>query len=367
MMTLTSTRHGIYYWKCDRPAAFHGTAQGEARRRPEVETRVREVLTRQFGHAPEMLRDGGGQGNHLTYIAVMQGREYFIRLEDGPERDDYIAVESMVMERVRERGVPTPRVFAADASRRDVPFAWQILDCLPEPDLNRHFKAGTLDTSAIAGELGRLIAMWQTLPVEGFGPFDVGCALHEGRLRGLHDSYASYFFTRLEAHLVFLGERNFLVPVQLDAIRRVIDQHLDLLALRSGCLVHKDLALWNVLGTEQKITAVIDWDDCVSGDPVDDLSLLACFHNGAFLRAAVDGYASVRSLPKDFRPRFWLHLLRNMIFKAVIRVGAGYFDQGSGFFLVGAGGNGVSLREQTLSRMAAALDGLREQRDPFSL
>ncbi|MBM3843516.1 MAG: aminoglycoside phosphotransferase family protein [Verrucomicrobia bacterium] len=366
-MTLTSTRHGIYYWKCDRPAAFHGTAQGGARHRPEVETLVREVVTRHFGHPPEILRDGGGQGNHLTYIAVVEGREYFIRLEDGPERDNYLAVESMVMERVREWGVPTPRVFATDASRRDVPFAWQILACLPEPDLNRHFKAGTLVTSAIAGELGRLMAKWQTLPVEGFGPFDVDCALREGRLRGLHDSYASYFFTRLDAHLGFLRERNFLAPGQVDAICGVIDQHRDLLALRSGCLVHKDLALWNVLGTDRTITAVIDWDDCVSGDPVDDFSLLACFHDGAFLRQAFDGYVAIRAWPPDHVRRFWLHLLRNMIFKAVIRVGAGYFDHGSDFFLVGAGASGASLREKTLSRIVAALEGLRAQKDPFSL
>jgi fructosamine-3-kinase len=140
-----------------------------------------------------------------------------------------------------------------------------------------------------------------------------------------------------------------------------------LLALERGCLVHKDTALWNLLGTEWEVKAVIDWDDCIAGDPMDDLALLGCFHDGAFLRAAFSGYASVRSLPEESGRRFWLHVLRNMIFKAVIRVGAGYFDHDSRFFLIGAGGSGASLREQTQARIAAALDGLREGRDPFSL
>ncbi len=55
-----------------------------------------------------------------------------------------------------------------------------------------------------------------------------------------------------------------------------------------------------------------------------------------------------------------------MIFKAVIRVGAGYFDHDSRFFLVGAGSDGKALRETTLARLDAAVRGLREGRDPLA-
>jgi hypothetical protein len=65
-------------------------------------------------------------------------------------------------------------------------------------------------------------------------------------------------------------------------------------------------------------------------------------------------------LPENHLRRFWLHLLRNMIVKAVIRVGAGYFDRDDGFFLIGSGSSGSSLREITLSKLATALRGLRE-------
>lgn len=367
-MTAVSTREGIYYWKCDRRAAFHGTAQGAARAAaPGLVDQVRVLLRREFGSEPGALGDGGGQGNHRTFAATIGGAEYFVRIEDGPEGDDYLAVESHVLAAVRERGVPAPRVLGTDASRREVPFAWQILERIPEPDLNRHCKAGTLATAEIAEQLGRLIASWQAVPVAGFGPFDVATLAASGRLVGLHASYASYFDTRLAEHLAFLVAREFLVPAQAEAMRAAIDAHRARLALAAPCLVHKDLALWNVLGTERAITAVIDWDDCVGGDPTDDLALLGCFHDGAFLRSAVRGYETVRRLPADWAPRFWLHLLRNLIFKAVIRVGAGYFNQDSRFFLIGAGGSGATLREQTLARLAAAVSGLREEGDPFSL
>lgn len=364
---MPSTRRDIYYWKCDRPAAFHGTAQGDARRsNRETESLVRDLLTRHFGAPPTMLRDGGGQGNHLTFIATVGAHDVFVRIEDGPEHDDYIAVESFLMDRVRALGVPTPRVFATDATRRVAPFAWQILECIAEPDLNRHFKAGTLATAEVAAQIGRLIATWQAVPVTGFGPFDVQRLATDGALHGLHARYPSYYFTRLDRHLAFLVARHFLTQPQADAMRAAIDAHRALLDLPVPYLVHKDTALWNLLGSEREVTAVIDWDDCVGGDAMDDLSLLGCFHDGAFLRAAFEGYASVRALPADHVPRFWLHLLRNMIFKAVIRVGAGYFDHDSRFFLVGAGSDGKALRATTLARLDAAVRGLREGRDPLA-
>ncbi|MFN7890956.1 MAG: hypothetical protein ACK5OC_11755, partial [Pirellula sp.] len=60
---------------------------------------------------------------------------------------------------------------------------------------------------------------------------------------------------------------------------------------------------------------------------------------------------------------FWLHLLRNMIVKAVIRVGAGYFDRGDGFFLIGTGGSGADLKRTTHARIALALRGLASNSD----
>ena len=66
--------------------------------------------------------------------------------------------------------------------------------------------------------------------------------------------------------------------------------------------------------------------------------------------------------PEMFRRRFWLHLLRNLLMKSVIRVGAGYFERSGGFFLIGTGASGSDLRQFTLDRLRAALDGLREDR-----
>ncbi len=345
------SRRDIYYWKCDRPAAFHGTqTRGEAD--AEIEQQLREVLQRHFVTQVVDLSKGIGQGNHLTWSARVAGQAMFMRVENGPEKDGQLAVESALLGRVRESGVMTPRVYACDATRSRVPFAWQALELISSPDLNHWFKQGRLDVSRIAFGIGAAVAQWQQITVPGFGIMDES-------MHGYHATYADYFHLRLDQHLAFLVTRGFLRQSQSAEILAEIENHRSLLQIDTGCFVHKDLALWNILGSESQIAAFIDFDDAISGDPMDDLSLLACFHDEAFLRRAFEGYQSTRALPSEHLRRFWLHLLRNMIVKAVIRVGAGYFDRDDGFFLISSGASGQSLREFTHSRLNLALQGLR--------
>lgn len=364
------TRHpraDIYYWKCDRPAAFHGlhgrtATTADAR----LETELAAALSRHFGERVA-LAPGAGQGNHATFHATIGGRATFIRVEDGPDGDDYLEVESHVLREVARRDVPVPAVLGVDATRRDLPFAWQVLERIPFPDLNRHLKEGRLEPVRLAPGIGAAVARWQAIAPAGFGPFDLTALRETGALRGYHPTYAAYFHTRLDAHLAFLSDRGLLTSAQADEMRVEIARHVALLELPSAVLVHKDLALWNILGPPDRLAAFIDFDDTIGGDPMDDLSLLACFHDGPTLAAALAGYASVRPLPSEHRRRFWLHLLRNLIFKAVIRVGAGYFERTSGFFLIGSGTSGADLRAFTLARLAAALRGLRTDAEPATL
>lgn len=353
-------RRDIYYWKCDRPAAFHGTH--ERSESFSGETELAAALAAHFPGAAITLRPAGGQGNHRTYFAGINGEENFVRIEDGPEGDDYLEVETAVLRTVRSHGVPAPTVFAVDATRQTVPFAWQVMECIAAPDLNQLYKQGRLDLPAVAEQIGAAVARWQRAPVGGFGPFDPEVQRSEARLQGFHSTYADYYHRRLNEHLAFLFDRGFLSLDQTYEIGRIIADHHELLAAAPGCLVHKDLALWNILGTPDSIAAFIDWDDAIAGDPLDDLSLLGCFYDGPVLARALTGYQTEAALPAEYRRRFWLHLLRNMLVKAVIRVGAGYFDRADGFYLIGTGSTGADLRTFTLARLHAAVQGLRENR-----
>ena len=154
----------------------------------------------------------------------------------------------------------------------------------------------------------------------------------------------------------YLKNAGFIDTTQLLKMSGLVMAHENLLNISQGCLVHKDIAFWNVLGDENKISAFIDWNDAISGDAVDDLSLLACFHPGKMVCAAIEGYTSVRKIPDNFEERFWLHLLRNMIFKAVIRIRGNYFDLPDNFFM--NNGRENNLKQETLNRITLACNGL---------
>lgn len=283
-----------------------------------------------------------------------------MRVEDGPEGDTHLEMESAIMAAVAKAGTPVPQVFFCDASRQRVPFAVQVITHYECPDLNRLCREQRLPPLAFAEQIGQSIARWQGVPVQGFGPFQTLDADHVPV--AFHDSYASYFYLHLDRHLKLLESPGFLTGHELGEIRSTIQAHSRLLEISRGCLVHKDLALWNILGTQDGIAAFIDWDDAIAGDPTDDLSLLACFYGRDFLQAAIKGYESTRPLPPDFLSRFWLHMLRNMIVKAVIRSGAGYFARLGGNFLMGYRQDGPALREFTKEKLLTALRGLLENR-----
>lgn len=360
-------RHGVYYWKCDRLAAFHGT---DAIRSNDAlhESQLRRALEQHFPGTPLRLRPAGGQGNHRTFRLTLGQEEALVRTEDGPEGDNYFDVESLVLAAVRARHVPAPRVLACDTSRSATAcFAWQVLEYVPHPDLNQAHKQGLLSLEEVAEPIGQAVARWQDIHPPGFGPFSVQQAREQGQLVGLHETYAAYYTLNLNRHVAFLVAGEFFTDMQAAAVLAAVDAHRHLLDLAQGCLVHKDLALWNILGTPPSIAAYIDWDDAISGDPLDDLSLLGCFYDAPVIERALAGYARVRPLPEQYLPRFWLHLLRNMIVKAVIRVGAGYFRRSDSFFLIGSGSTGADLERFTHQRIALALRGLSENRDLSTL
>ena len=155
------SRQDIHYWKCDRAAAFHGTLSGEPR--AAIQELLREALLEAFSGQAIALRPAGGQGNHRTFLAEIGDEAAFVRVEDGPEGDDYLAAESHVLGKVARCGVPVPRVLAVDATRARVPFAWQVLERIPHPDLNALQKCGALSLPEAAERIGSAMAQWQAI------------------------------------------------------------------------------------------------------------------------------------------------------------------------------------------------------------
>jgi len=358
---MINNRDGIYYWKSDRPSGA-ASLSGKINQTQlnHIIAGLQETSKRWSGNQAYKLRPTGNQGSHLICLAESEANKYFIRVEIGREADRYMEVESRLLSEVRLVGVPTPEVIFVDSTRETVPFSYQVIEYLDFPDLNTLNKRGELNLSDVSKNIGKLIATYQNIQLNGFGLFNTRLLIDEAKLVGIHQKYEDYFFLNWEQHLSQLKNAEFLSRTEVNEIREVVSLNNHLLRIERGVLVHKDMALWNVLGTSNQVKAIIDWDDAISGDPSDDISLMACFHTGAIVKNIIEGYESIRQLPQDFSSRFWLHLLRNMVVKAVIRINGGYFDKTDDFFLIGSGEDGLSLKEITKTKIEKALLGLKE-------
>jgi fructosamine-3-kinase len=177
--------------------------------------------------------------------------------------------------------------------------------------------------------LGRFVGRLHRIRTHGFGFFDIR-PLVEGkdpsRVWGACPTWRHYVLCRLEAHVERCAQ---IGAVSRGEARRIFTAFAaadELLDDVSPCLLHGDLGSHNVFVEDGAVTALIDWEDCLSGDPAFDVAFWATFHPDRRHRAFLDGYRLERELPDDFERRFWLYYLRVALSKTVLRHRLGLVD-----------------------------------------
>ena len=177
-------------------------------------------------------------------------------------------------------------------------------------------------------QLGSLVAAVHGIATERFGFLDVAPLVQSPTCSacGLLDSWEQYVTLNLERHISICLAIGAIDPEEAERIRRTFIRLRNLLQISVPSLLHGDLANHNVTADGSRITAVLDWEDCLSGDPVFDIAYWATFRPHENLNVFLDGYREVRPLPSDFEMRFWLYYLRVCLSKTVHRHRFGYAD-----------------------------------------
>jgi aminoglycoside phosphotransferase (APT) family kinase protein len=355
----TTSRSDIYYWKCDNKLS------DEERRNyickyelADITELVYEIAVDHFGDKNLTVRQGNGEGNHYTYVVRTGQREIFFRADDGKVDDDYMEAENAAMELVRQHGVRVPQVYHHDVSMKKYPIRYQFMELLQGECLNIFYKDQTLDRERVGLEVGRLLAKMHGIELDGFGFFNTNVLCEEKRIVGLDRSNKDYFLKNVDSHLEYLYDHDFLDDRQIQRIVRALEKNMCLLELDRGSVVHKDIAFWNIIGTQDEVHAIIDWDDVISGDPADDIAVMRCFYNDDILGPVYRGYEEVTEMSDLFRAKTSLYLVRNMIWKSVIRIKMKYFEMNESFLL--NDDNQESLEQFTYDRLYMGVDELEK-------
>jgi hypothetical protein len=266
---------------------------------------------------------------HRLYLAVLPDpRRVIVKVNALSDRfRDYpLAIEAWADGLLRVHGLPGPRVERVDISRAEFPFDYAILAEArghaladidhDEPRLRRLLPA-----------VGLLLARVHRIPASGFGLVNFESDPPRGACRGVFDTWRDYVLVQLEAHLACCERIEAITRGERARIEAAFGELGGLLEGVEPALLHGDLGSHNIFTSDETVTALIDWEDCLAGDPVFDLAFWATFHPDARHEPFLEGYFSERPPAHDFEARFWLYYLRIALAKTVLRHRFGYTDR----------------------------------------
>jgi aminoglycoside phosphotransferase (APT) family kinase protein len=253
---------------------------------------------------------------HALFRIATSGGNYFLKL--APEEPAFgFSIESWAMGKLKSLGLPnlqTP-AYSALADSFSAPFL--VIEEAKGQPLNRFEDAETQAMpQPLLFELGRLLRRVHSVEAEGAGLIDVA-SLGE-KPRGLHSNWEDYVMLQLDAHLE-ICERIGAITQERTRIEKLFVEASPMLNRAPIRWLHGDPGHHNVFSEGQGITAILDWEDSLCGDPIFDVAYWGTFVRDEMRDEFLRGYMTLEILPGDFERRYWLYYLRVAISKTVHR------------------------------------------------
>jgi fructosamine-3-kinase len=291
---------------------------------------VAEICGSLFGRAPVRVDPLERQGTfHLLYKIVFSGAESYIcrvPLPIFPYHAWDLYIDKWIVGKLLRGRVPCPDVYDVDLSRDLCPFEYEILGEAKGCSLSdANINLPTMKN--LMFELGQVVAKVHSIRTSGFGLLDIRRILSDQEPRGLHQTWEAYIFLNLERHVKICCDIAAINHEEATRIRSVFEQTRHVLKHVTPSLLHGDLGNHNIFSDGQHISAIIDWEDCMSGDMLFDVASWGTFYgNDNWRERFLTGYSSLLSLPKDSELRYWLYYLRVALAKTVHRYRFRYED-----------------------------------------
>ena len=318
-------RRALFYPKTDAPLPDAWLRSLRAAGPPVAAADVAHLCRRVLGAEPAWCRPLEHQGTfHALYrVALVDDRSVIVRVNalGALGRDFALYLDAWAMARLRSAGLPALRVFAVDATRRLAPFDFEVLEEAPGSSF-RDFEHDEATIRRLLRELGTFVARLHAIPVEGFGWIDAAPPVLEGPeapSAGIFATWHDYVMLKLEEHVRTCTAIGAVSSAEARRVAEMFGAHDALLDGIEPALLHGDLGNHNAFTDGRHVTALIDWEDCLAGDPAFDVAFWGTFHPDDRRAAFLEGYRSERALPGDFERRYWLYYLRIALSKTVHR------------------------------------------------
>jgi aminoglycoside phosphotransferase (APT) family kinase protein len=281
---------------------------------------IRKIFTQKLGTEADNITELSRRTLHYVYKVDTVKGPFIVRINACGHfyRELSFYTETWIMKELQDRSLPHLEIFDVDTSRTLVPFDYEIMSGSSGEtlfDLSTHSEMPLM----VVGQLGAFVASIHEIKTQKYGPFGISSIL-SGSPTGLHESWLSYQILNMVSHI----ESCALVGVINQAEATEIANSLagiGKIQVINPVFLHGDVANHNTFVEGGKITAIIDWEDCTSGDPVYDVAYYGsgCYGHDDWFNAFLSGYKSIRHLPDDFEKRYWIYFLRVSLVKALVR------------------------------------------------
>lgn len=270
---------------------------------------VIQTVSEQTGCAFSNIESAGTGLYNDTYFLISSEKKLVIRF--APEDDlpklfyeiDMMKSEPEIHRKVRkETDIPVPAVVYSDFSRADINRDYIVLECMdgsPGPFSDRELGAYVRQLHSIAGD----------------------CYGYPQRKAPTGRSWPEIF--AVYAELIFQDCLSCGI-IDRDEYRWFMSYYTDYAAVVpecKPCLLHLDLWSQNILTRDRRITAVIDFDRGLYGDPELEFAVLDTY--GYSTPEFFNGYGSPRPADSDALVRQRLYIVYEMIKYAFIRYARG--------------------------------------------
>ena len=259
-----------------------------------------------------------GNVNSIRIGVLESGKKVIIRCHPKGVKNGYFYSESLASSLALSNGIPAYKTYLVHDLESENDISFQVIEKLDGDTVQYYLREHPEDEDKLVYEMGKTMANLHKIRVDGFGSFDNNEAKN-GNLIGLHKSLNDSINAGLDENLERLVKYNIVSEDIADKMNRLFINN-ELLNSNLSVLVHNDFADWNLLTDGNKITGVIDWDECVGGHPIQEIACWSTFFDPKRIEVFLKGYFSVIQKYDNFEELFQLFRLRYTISKMALRI-----------------------------------------------
>lgn len=266
-----------------------------------------------------------GNVNSIRVGVLEDGTEVIIRCHPKGIKNGYFYVESLASKLALENNIPTYKTILIHELQNADDIAFQVIQKLDGHTVQYTLRENPEKEEKLVYEMGVMMARIHKISLSGFGPMNNEKAKN-GNLVGIHKTLSEAVNAGLDENLERLVTYDILTE---DVAKKMKALFIDnpLLDVNSSVLIHNDFVDWNLLTDGDKITGIIDWDECVAGHPIQEIACWSTFFDPERITSFLEGYFSETSNYENFDELFNLFRLRYTISKMALRIKRYTYEQ----------------------------------------